>query len=134
MNKIKQENKMSKHILKLKTVLMLLISMALFCPGVFAQGHQEGRNGGNAGIINRGDGAHVRGNGHGNRHYYHNGSWNRNGWFGWGVPAPVYSNGVLVASLPPGYTSVIVAGNPYFYGNGMYFRPMSTGGFAVVTL
>jgi hypothetical protein len=125
---------MFKQILSFKTVLMLSISLALFCPGVFAQGHQDGNNGGNGGTINRGSHGQGRNFGHGNRHYYHNGNWNRNGWYGWGVPAPVYSDGVLVTSLPPGYTSVVVAGNPYFYGNGMYFRQVSSGGFVVVTL
>lgn len=113
---------MFKQILRCKAVLIFSLGLVISCPAVFAQGHQDGRNG------------QGRGMGHGNRHYYHNGNWNRNGWYGWGVPAPVYSDGVLVASLPPGYTSVIVAGNPYFYGNGMYFRQVSSGGFAVVSL
>jgi hypothetical protein len=125
---------MLKQILKFRTALMFLLGLALFCPGVFAQGHQDGRNGGNAGTINRGSSGQGRNVGHGTRHYYHNGNWNRNGWFGWGVGAPVYADGVLVSSLPPGYTTVVVGGNPYFYGNDTYFKQMPTGGFAVVTL
>ena len=96
----------------------------MFSPAVFAQSHDNGH----------GDRNNGRGAGHGNRHYYHNGNWNRNGWYGWGSPAPVFSNGVLVASLPPGYTTVLVGGNTYFYGNDMYFRQMPAGGFAVVTI
>ena len=119
-------------ILRAGTVLTLLLGLSFLCPGVYAQGHQEGRNGGNAGTINRGSGAYGRTSGH--RHYYHNGNWNRNGWYGWGVPVPSFSNGVLVSSLPPGYTTVVVGGNPYFYDNGTYFRQMPSGGFSVVTL
>jgi len=122
---------MLKQIMKFRTALMFSLCLSLFCPGVFAQGHQEGHNGGNNGsIINRNSGAQ----GHGSRHYYHNGRWNRNGWFGWGAPAPVFSDGVLVASLPPGYTTVVVQGNTYFYGENTYFRQMPAGGFAVVTV
>jgi hypothetical protein len=108
---------MLKGILRFRTALMFLLGLSLFCPGVFAQGRSSGQRAG-----------------HGNRHYYHNGTWNRNGWFGWGAPAPVFSNGVLVASLPPGYTTVLVGGNTYFYGNDMYFRQIPAGGFAVVTI
>jgi len=125
---------MLKQIISVKALLMLVIGLAMLSPNVFAQGHQDGRNGGNAGTINRGNGEHARGNGHGSRHYYHNGNWNRNGWYGWGVPVPVYSDGVLVTSLPPDYTTVVVGGNSYFYGNNTYFRPMPTGGFVVVSL
>jgi hypothetical protein len=123
---------MIKKISRLGTVLLFLLGLVLFVPSVFAQGHQEGHNGGNAGTINRGSGAYGRSSGH--RHYYHNGNWNRNGWFGWGVPAPILSNGVLVASLPPGYTTVVVQGNTYFYGENTYFSQMPAGGFSVVTL
>ena len=121
---------MLKQILRFPTALTFSLCLSLFCPVVFAQGHQEGR--GNAGTINRGSGGQARG--HGTRHYYHNGNWNRNGWYGWGNPGPILSDGVLVSSLPPGYTTVVVSGNPYFYGNGLYFRQTSSGGFAVVTL
>ena len=116
---------MFKHTSRYKTVLMFSLAMVLSCPVVFAQGHQDEHNRRNG---------QGRGIGHGNRHYYHNGNWNRNGWYGWGIPAPVYSDGVIVASLPPGYTSVMVGGNPYFYGNGLYFRQVSSGGFAIVSL
>ncbi len=125
---------MLKKILKFKTVLMFSMGMALLVPRVFAQGHQEGRNGGNAGTINRDSRAQGQSHGRGNRHYYHNGNWNRNGWFGWGIPSPVFSTGVLVASLPPGYTTVVVQGNTYYYGENTYFRQIPSGGFTVVTV
>lgn len=115
---------MLKQILRMRTVLMLLFGLSLSCPGTFAQVVHDN------GYGSRGNGQRM---GHGARHYYHNGTWNRNGWYGWGIPGPVYSDGVLVASLPPGYTTVIVGGNSYFYGNDTYFRQMPAGGFAVVT-
>jgi len=113
---------MLKQILRFKTVLMFSIGLSLFSPSVFAQGHQDGHNGRNGG----------QRMGHGQRHYYHNGNWNRNGWYGWGAPMPVFSDGVLVSSLPPGYTTVVVGSNTYFYGNDTYFRQMPAGGFAVI--
>ena len=124
---------MLKQVLKFKTALIFSIGLSLLVPCAFAQGHNDSHNGGN-----RSSAAHARGNargnGRGSRHYYHNGNWNRNGWFGWGVQAPIYTDGVLVASLPPGYTTVLVGGNTYYYGNDTYFRQMSAGGFAVVTV
>lgn len=122
---------MLNQILTLRTTFMFLLGFGLCSSVAFAQGHQDGRNG-NQGTINRGSGTYNRSNGH--RHYYHNGQWNRNGWYGLGTPAPVLSNGVLVTSLPPGYTTVVVSGNTYFYGENTYFRSMPSGGFAVVTL
>lgn len=111
---------MLKRISRFVTALVLLSGLSLLSPGVFAQGHDSRHGGQRAG--------------HGSRHYYHNGRWNRNGWFGWGVPAPVLSAGVLVDSVPPGCTTVVVHGNTYCYGNDMYFRQLPTGGFTVVTM
>jgi len=129
---------MLAKILRFKTALMVAFGFSLFCPGVFAQGFQQGNHVGQTSTINRdfrqSDRGHGQNRGHGTRHYYHNGSWNRNGWFGWGVPAPIFSDGILVASLPPGYTTVVVSGNTYFYGENTYFKQMPAGGFAVVSL
>jgi len=124
---------MLKQILRFKTALMFSLGLALFSPGAFAQNHDGGHDGGGS-HFNRGSGGQVRSYARGSRHYYHNGNWNRNGWYGWGVPGPVYSDGVLVGSLPPGYTTVMVQGNTYYYGNSTYFRQMSSGGFVVVTV
>jgi len=41
----------------------------------------------------------------------------------WVRPAP----GVYVEYLPEGYNTVIVGGVPYYYFNGSYFRPYSSG-------
>jgi len=128
---------MIKTAVTFSSAFIFLMGLSSFCPGAFAQGHQEGYYEGHAGIINGGSGHDVRSNaqrmGHGTRHYYHNGNWNRNGWFGWGNPEPVFSNGVLIASLPPGYTSVVVSGNTYFYGNNTYFSQLPSGGYVVVS-
>ena len=129
-----KEKNMLKTILRLKSALVIFLGLSMFCPSVFAQGHQEERNGGNGGTINRGAGAQGQNRGHGTRHYYHNGNWNRNGWFGWGVSSPIYSNGILVASLPPGYTTVVVSGNTYYYGNDTYFSQLPAGGYTVVSV
>lgn len=115
---------MLKQILKFKTVLMFSLGLSLFCPGAFAQWHNGGYN----------NGYNGQRPWHGTRYYYHNGNWNRNGWYGWGAPAPVWADGVLVSSLPPGYTTVVVQGQSYYYGNNLYFRQMAAGGFTVVTL
>ena len=72
--------------------------------------------------------------GRGGRHYYHNGKWNRNGWYGMGASGVVLSNGFRVETLPPGYTTVDVGGVSYFYGNDQYFRQLPAGGYTVVTL
>jgi hypothetical protein len=55
---------------------------------------------------------------HGNHNYY-----------GWGVPYwyDVPSGGVFVASLPDGYTRVLVDGSTYYYANGYYLMPYSSG-------
>jgi hypothetical protein len=119
---------MLKRYLRFRTVLMLLCGFSLFCAAsAFAQGYQDGHNG-----------AQVRSNvqraGHGSQHYYNNGRWYRRGWFGWGTPVPVLSAGVLIDSLPPSYSVVVVRGNTYYYGDNTYFRQLPEGGFAVVTL
>ena len=108
-----------------KMVFIILFGLLLPFQTVFAQIVHDGGYGGRGN--RQRDSNEVR-------HYYHDGVWNRNGWYGWGIPGPVYSDGVLVASLPPGAVPVNVEGNTYFYGNNMYFRPKSAGGFSVVTL
>ena len=129
---------MLKQILRFRSVLMFSLGLVLCCPGVFAQGHQEKSNAGNnKAAINRGASAQARGNGQkvgrGSRHYYHNGKWNRNGWYGWGASGAFLSNGFRVETLTPGYTTVEVNGSSYFYGNDQYFRQEPLGGYVVVT-
>ena len=130
---------MLNKILNMRTTLMLLLGLAMFSPGVFAQDHRDrhdgGRDGGDRG---RDPQTQVRSNdrrdGHGSQHYYNNGRWYRRGWFGWDVPVPVLTSGVLIDSLPPAYTVVVVRGNTYYYGDNTYFRQLPEGGFAVVSV
>jgi hypothetical protein len=131
---------MLKQILRFRTALMFSLGLSLFCPGVFAQGYDAGHDGRHDGgnYSSRDSGAQVRSNvqrnGHGSQHYYNNGRWYRRGWFGWGVPVPVLSSGVLIDSLPPTYTVVVVQGNTYYYGDNTYFRQLPAGGFTVVSV
>ena len=127
---------MLNKILKLKIALMLLLGLSLFYPGAYAQRHDDGHNGGrdvSRGSVAQGQDRGQR-TGHGNRHYYHNGKWNRNGWYGLGASGPVMTDGYRVETLPPGYTTVNIAGSTYFYGNESYFRQSPSGGYMVVTL
>jgi len=127
---------MLKQILRFRTALMFSIGLSLFCPGVFAQGHDDGRDGRDHGSNIRRDSGerNDQRNGHGSQHYYNNGRWYRHGWFGLGVAVPVLPSGVLIDSLPSSYTVVVVQGNTYYYGDNTYFRQLPEGGFAVVTI
>jgi hypothetical protein len=65
------------------------------------------------------------GGGHG--HYsYHGGQWHNSGWF-WGSFAAGLTIGAIVATLPPYYETVYVRGSPYYYYDGIYYRPYPTG-------
>jgi len=123
---------MLRQILRLRTALMLLLGLAMFCPGVFAQDHRDGQDDGHHG------GAQVRSNdrrdGHGSHHYYNNGRWYKRGWFGWDVAVPVLGAGVLIDSLPANYTVVVVHGNTYYYGDNTYFSQLPAGGYTVVNI
>jgi hypothetical protein len=125
---------MLRQILRVKTALMFSLALSLFCPGVFAQGHEDRHDGGDNGRnIKRDAGPQERRDGHGSQHFYNNGRWYKHGWFGWDVAVPVLSAGVFVDSLPTAYTVVIIQGNTYYHGDNTYFRQVSTGGFTVVT-
>ena len=127
---------MLKQILRFKTALMFSLGLSLFCPGIYAQEHRDGHNDGNNGRSESREQGRINNprNGHGSQHYYNNGRWYRHGWFGWGVAVPVLSSGVLIDSLPPTYTVVVVHGNTYYYGDNTYFSPLPTGGFTVVAV
>jgi len=60
--------------------------------------------------------------------WHHRGRW---GWFGAGVAASALAAGVIVASLPHGYTTVVVDGSPYYYYDDIYYRS-GPGGYVVV--
>jgi len=71
--------------------------------------------------------------GHGDRRYhYDRGRWHTRGWFGFDVAVTALVIGTVVESLPPGYTTVVVSGTPYYCHNNIYFRPYRPSGYIVV--
>ena len=99
---------MLKKALRLKTIMVLFLLVALVCSDAFAWG---GRNG---------------------WHYYRGGRWYRHGglWFDTAIAA--LTVGALVESLPPRYTTVVYGGVPYYYYDSYYYRPYPEGGYVVV--
>lgn len=63
--------------------------------------------------------------GHGH-YYYRGGRWYDSGWF-WGSFATALTIGAIVATLPPQYETVYAGGVPYYYYDGIYYRPCPTG-------
>ena len=63
----------------------------------------------------------------GGRYYYHGGRWYNNGWFWLGAGATALALGAIVASLPPHYGTVYYEGAPYYYYDGIYYRPCPSG-------
>jgi hypothetical protein len=142
---------MLKQALGFKIVLVLGICLSLFNSGAFAQDHDRGNNRGDdrgniraddrgnvrsdAGVqVSRDDRRDDRRDGRGGSHYYRDGRWYTHGWFGWEIPVPVLSVGVLIDSLPQSYTIVEVHGNTYYYGDNTYFRQLPQGGYTVVNV
>ena len=97
-------------------VLILVLALALPCSDAFAQRHGGGGYGW----------------GGGSRHYYSGGSWYRHGWFGLDIAVSALAVGALIDSLPPRYSTVVVAGVPYYYSNNYYYQPYPYGGYIVV--
>jgi hypothetical protein len=131
----KEGNEMLKQIIRFKSALILVFCLTLCLSNAFAQGYGNGDNRGNGRQdarvqVSRDSQRH----GQGGRHYYRNGRWYRRGWFGWPVAEPVLYNGVLVDSLPPTYTPVVVQGNTYYYGDNTYFQQLPEGGYTVVSV
>jgi hypothetical protein len=62
---------------------------------------------------------------------YHGGRWHSHGWFGFDYAVGYPPVGVIVASLPFGYTRIIYAGAPYYYYDNIYFSACP-GGYIVV--
>ncbi|MFV8783378.1 DUF6515 family protein [Microbulbifer sp. SA54] len=84
--------------------------------------------------------AEARGYHHG--HGHHHGYGHRHGYWGPRFRGPRFGIGFTVPILPAGYINMAVAGNPYYYHGGYYYRPAPTGyvvvsaplGASVVTL
>ena len=111
-------------------ILILGLAVALPCSDAIAQPHGGGGPG-RGGSIGRPGGGGPGGGG-GGRHYYNNGGWYRHGWFGFDIAVSALAIGALIDSLPPRYTTVVVAGSPYYYCNGYYYQPYPYGGYVVV--
>lgn len=97
---------MSKKILKNKflVIMGLCFALTLSCSDAFAWG---GHGGGHEG---------------GRRYHYREGRWYGRGWFGLEVAISALTIGAVVESLPYGYRTVVVAGQPYYYYDGYYYR------------
>jgi hypothetical protein len=70
----------------------------------------------------------------GRNHYYpgfHHGYYH--GYYGWGSYWPYWSIGSYLTYLPDDYTTVYVDGTPYYYCDGSYFTPYSSGYMVVPT-
>ena len=95
---------MTKQMLKSKFLVVVVLLLALtvsYSPNAVAWG------------------------GHGH-YYYRDGSWHDRGWF-WGSFGVGLAIGAIVATLPPRYETVYVSGAPYYYYDGIYYRPAPSG-------
>lgn len=102
---------MLKQIFKSRVVATFFLIVALSCPNAFAWG----------------------GHGGGGRYYYHGGRWHGGmGWFWFDAGVTALAIGAIAETLPPRYTTVVVSGNPYYYCDGVYYEPYSSGGYVVV--
>jgi hypothetical protein len=100
---------MNTYIVKNKLLLTLIILMVIISiatPDAYARG-----------------GRYYR---HGDKYYY------RSGWFWFGAAATTLALGSILASLPYERTTVFVGGVPYYYYDGIYYRPCP-GGYMVVS-
>lgn len=97
---------MNKRIIKNKflVIMGLCFMLTLACSNAFAWG---GHGGGHEG---------------GRRYHYREGRWYGRGWFGLEVAVSALTIGAVVESLPYGYRTVVVAGQPYYYCDGYYYR------------
>ena len=97
-------NKIFKNKLWLVTVFCLICTLS--CSDAFAWG---GRHGG------------------GERYHYRDGRWYRPGWFGFEFAVAALTIGAIVETIPRGYRTVVVAGEPYYYYDDVYYRPCPSG-------
>ena len=100
---------MLKQILRFRVVMVLLLIFTLSCSNAFAWGHGDGR------------------------YHYRGGRWHSSpGWFWFDVGVTALAIGAIAETLPPRYTTVVVAGTPYYYYDNVYYRPYPSGGYIVV--
>ena len=99
---------MHNNILKNKVLLMLVVVMtvSVISQDAYAWGGRGGRGG---------------------RYYWHGGRWYNNGWFWFDAGVAALTIGAIAASLPPNYNTVYAGGIPYYYYDGIYYRPCPSG-------
>jgi hypothetical protein len=56
------------------------------------------------------------------RYHYHDGRFFRPGWFGFEAAIGIPPFGAVVTSIPLGYTTIVVGGEPYYCYNRVYYR------------
>jgi len=97
---------MSNKVMKNKflVIMGLCLTLTLSCSDAFAWGGHGGGHGG------------------GRSYHYRDGRWYGRGWFGFDVAVAALTIGAVVESLPFGYRTVVVAGQPYYYYDGYYYR------------
>jgi len=123
------------NVLRVWLVIMLCLSAGLPYSAAFAR--DSGREHGDMRGDHRGD-SHYRTRrevvvvDH-NRYYYHQGRFYRPGWFGFSFSLNTPPLGAVITSLPFGYSTVIVAGEPYYYYNHIYYRRHPSGYLVVPT-
>lgn len=107
---------MYKHILKNKILLMLVVVVMVF--SVISQ-DAYARGGGRGGW--------GSGRGHWGGRGWYGGRWYNDGWFWLDAGITALALGSVVSSLPPCYNTVYAGGIPYYYYDGMYYRPYPSG-------
>ena len=116
---------MLKKILSFKVVLVVLLTLTLFCPGVFAMADRR--------VINSGDNRRGdRRDSRVERHYYRDGRWYKHDSRGNEISVADIVIGAIAVSLPPQHTTVVVQGAPYYYDNSHYYQQSRDGSFVVV--
>jgi hypothetical protein len=106
---------MSRSVIKNKlflTLTALIFTISVFSSEAFAQPGGHGGHGGGRG---------------GDRYHYRDGRWYRDGWLWFDAGLTVLTVGAIAASLPPRYNTIYVGGVPYYYSDGIYYQPCSTG-------
>ena len=108
-----------------RRALIVLVIIALAVSAVYLGASDVFARGG-------GHGGHGWGGGHDGRYYHHGGRYYyRSGWWWIGAAATTLALGSILADLPDGYTTVYYGNRPYYYYDGLYYKPCPNG-YAVV--
>ncbi|MFA5117262.1 MAG: DUF6515 family protein [Candidatus Omnitrophota bacterium] len=126
---------MKKTYPVLKVFLMVLLCLLTIAPYSAAFARDGGRGYGDMRGYHRG-GGHYRSHREAvvvdhRRHYYHYGRFYRPGRFGFSYRFNAPIRGAFITHLPFGYSTVIVAGEPYYRYNHIYYRRHQRGYYVV---